>query len=231
MAKLLLKQKAMELRIDGASVKDIAKKLQVSVGSVSLWCQNIKLSEAQRARLFKSKYPRMAYGRMCGALFQKAKKRKALLSAKKEAEKLKGLKKSEFFVAGLALYLAEGSKKMGRVQFTNSDPRVINFMLKWFNHFYHTTKNDIKCSILINKIHRKRDSKIKQFWQKYLKIKPEKFNDIRYIKTKQKKKYANFDQYFGTFSFRVNKSSFLLYCLNAFTDKLINLGLKNNWAK
>lgn len=228
MAKLLLKQKAIELRIGGGSIKDIAKKLQISVGSVSSWCRNIKLSEAQKARLLKSKYPQMAYGRMRGVLFQKAKKMKALLYAKKEAVRLKRLKKSEFFVAGLALYLAEGSKKMGRVQFTNSDPRVINFMLKWFNYFYHTTKNDIKCSILINKIHKKRDLKIRQFWQKYLKIRPEKFNDIRYVKTKQKKKYANFDQYFGTFSFRVNKSSHLLYRLNAFADRLIALGLKYN---
>ena len=122
--------------------------------------------------------------------------------------------------------MAEGSKKMGRVQFTNSNPRVINFMIKWFNYFYDVTRENIKCSILINRIHRKRDSKIKQFWQKYLRIKPEKFNDVRYIKTKQKKVYANHDNYFGTFSFRVNKSSRLLYRLNAFADRLIAAGLK-----
>ncbi len=200
--------------------------LKVSIGSVSLWCRDIRLSGPQKAQLFKSKHALMAYGRMKGAMFQIAKKRKAILSAKNEAKKLDKLKKSEFFIAGLALYLAEGSKKMGRVQFTNSDPRVINFMIKWFNYFYDVTRENIKCSILINRIHRKRDSKIKQFWQKYLRIKPEKFNDVRYIKTKQKKVYANHDNYFGTFSFRVNKSSRLLYRLNAFTDRLIAAGLK-----
>ena len=225
MAKFFQKIKARELRTKGTSIKDIAKKLSVSVGSVSLWCGDIKLSEAQLEKIFKTKSKKMIAGRMKGALFQKTRKQKTIKLARVEARELKKLSRGELFIAGLALYLAEGSKKMGRVQFTNSDPRVINFMLSWFQRFFRVTRNDIKYSILINQIHRKRDKKIKSFWQKYLRVKPERFNDIRYIKTKQKKVYANHDNYFGTFSFRVNKSSRLLYRLNAFMDRMLVLGI------
>ena len=226
MAKFFQKIKAREFRKKGASIKDIAKKLSISVSSASLWCRDIKLSEAQLKRIFKVKSGKMLAGRMKGALFQKTRKQNVIKSAIAEAKKLKRLSRKELFMAGLALYLAEGSKKMGRVQFTNSDSRVINFMLNWFQSFFSITKDDIKCSILINQIHRERDKKIKSFWQKYLKIRPEKFNDIRYIKTRQKKIYANHNSYFGTFSFRVNKSSRLLYRLNAFTDRILALGTK-----
>lgn len=224
MAKFNQKIKARELRKNGNSIKDIAKKLAVSVSSASLWCRDIRLSEAQLKKIFKTKSKKIIAGRMKGALFQRMRKRNAIKLAKEEARKLKKLNSDELFIAGLALYLAEGSKKMGRVQFTNSDPRIINFMLIWFKRFFNITKNDIKCSILINQIHEERDGQIKNFWQKYLKIKPEKFNQIRYIKTKQKKIYANYNSYFGTFSFRVNKSSRLLYRLNAFTDRMLSLG-------
>lgn len=224
MAKFFQKIKARELRKNGFSIKDIAKKLLVSSSSASLWCRDIRLSEAQLKKIFKTKSKKILAGRMKGALFQKARKQNAIKLAIIEAGKLKKLNRDQFFIAGLALYLAEGSKKMGRVQFTNSDPRVINFMLNWFKKFFSVTKNNIKCSILINQIHKERDGKIKTFWRRYLGIKPDKFNSIRYIKTKQKKIYANHDKYFGTFSFRVNKSSRLLYGLNAFIDRMLILG-------
>lgn len=225
MAKFYQKIQARELRRRGNSIKDIARKLRVSSGSASLWCRDIKLSEKQLKKIFKTKSKKILAGRMKGALFQKTRKQNVIKSAVVEAKRLKRLNRGELFIAGLSLYLAEGSKKMGRAQFTNSDPRVINFMLKWFQKFFDITKNDIKCSILINQIHRERDRKIKSFWQKYLKIKAEKFNDIRYIKTKQKKVYANHNKYFGTFSFRINKSSRLLYRLNAFIDRMLAVGM------
>ena len=223
MTKPILKLQAQTLRKKGFSLRDISLRLSISKSSASMWCRGIPLSKEQVQELLRLKDKNMARGRLRGALFQKMKKIKTIQRAEKEAKKLKSLRKKEFFIAGLALYLAEGSKRMGRVQFVNSDPKVINFMLKWFKHFYNITSADIRCTVLINQVHRSRDAEIKKFWQKYLKIKSKQFTDIRYIKAKQKKIYANHNNYFGTFSFRINKSSKLLYTLNAFSSRLLTL--------
>ncbi len=223
MTKLIIKSQARELRKNGESIKDISKKLKISQSTASLWCRDLKLSEKQINQLLKSKENNITRGRLKGAQIQKQKRINALELARKEAKRLKRLTNKEFFIAGLALYLAEGSKKMDRAQFTNSNPDIINFMLRWFSRFYNISRGDIKYTVLINQIHRERDAELKKFWQKYLRLKPENFTDIRYIKTVQKKNYSNHDKYYGTFSFRINKSTHLLYKLNALTARLLYL--------
>lgn len=223
MAKFETKITARKLRTQGGSIKDIAKHLQISRSTVSVWCRDITLSPTQIQQLLKSKENNITAGRLRGAQIQKERRLDRIKMAEQEASHLKSLTENEFFIAGLALYLAEGSKRMGRVQFTNSDPRVIKFMLRWFKKFYNTSKQDIRCSIIINHIHQTRDSIIKEYWQKFLTIQPERFTDIRYTKTKQVKIYQNHDTYFGTFSFRINKSTQLLNRLNALTNILLGL--------
>ena len=49
--KLKEKQRARKLRKQGLSYKKILQKVPVSKGSVSLWCQDIKLTPKQKTRL------------------------------------------------------------------------------------------------------------------------------------------------------------------------------------
>ena len=221
MAKFLIKIKAIKLRKNGQSIKDIAQFLGISQSTASIWCRHIKLTQNQVSKLLKLKEKNITAGRLKGALIQKMKKINAIKKAEKEARRIKKLSNAEFFFVGLALYLAEGSKKMGMVQFTNSDPRLIKLMLLWFKRFYNISKNDIKYTITMNGILKNRDGKIKKFWQKYLKLKPVLFTDTRFVKTKQRKIYSNSTNYFGTFSFRINKSTNLLYKLKALMDRML----------
>jgi hypothetical protein len=46
------------------------------------------------------------------------------------------LSEREFLMAGAALYAGEGAKRDGEVAFPNSDPRMIDFFLAWFRHFF-----------------------------------------------------------------------------------------------
>ncbi len=223
MAKYRTRITARQLRTQGASIKDIAKQLKISPSTASIWCRDIILSPTQIRQLLKSKEKNITAGRLRGAQIQRERRLDRIRAAEQEAYRLKSLTDNEFWIAGLALYLAEGSKRMGRVQFTNSDPRIIKFMLRWFKKFYNISKHEIKCSIIINHIHQSRDSIIKEYWQKYLTIPLERFTDIRYVKTKQLKVYENHNNYFGTFSFRINKSTQLLNRLNALTNRLLSL--------
>jgi predicted transcriptional regulator len=227
MAKSLVKIQARQLRRKGQSIKDIAKRLEVSQSTTSIWCRDIKLSERQTNKLLKSKEKKITAGRLRGAFIQKMKRINAIKQAEGQARTLKCLDDQEFFIAGLALYLAEGSKTSRVVQFTNSDPRIINFMLRWFKKFYQVTGKDIRCSILINIMQKVREETIKQFWQNRLKISSTSFTKTRYIRSKQRKVYANHNEYLGTFNFRVRKSTKLLYLINALANRLLVLKTSN----
>lgn len=51
MAKFKEKIKARELRHRGESIKDIARKLKVSKGSVSRWCRDIELTPQANCKI------------------------------------------------------------------------------------------------------------------------------------------------------------------------------------
>ena len=223
MAKSELKIKAKKLRISGKSIKDIARITGASQGTVSLWCRDIKLSSKQLKKLLGKKEYLIARGRLKGANFQRMRRVNAIKGAVQEAKRLSKPTEKEFFIAGLALYLAEGTKTYGTVQFTNSNKKIIKFMIEWFKHFYNIDDMGVKFSVHINIIHKNREKEIISFWKKYLRTKPENFTSIRYTKTIQAKKYKNHNSYYGTIDFRIKKSTNLLYRLNALTDRLLSV--------
>ncbi len=223
MAKSELKIKARKLRVLGKSIKDIAHTVGVSQGTVSLWCRDIQLTDKQMRKILSDKEYLIAQGRLKGANFQRMKRINQIKIATQEANRLGKLTEKEFFVAGLALYLAEGTKTYGTVQFTNSNIKIIKFMIDWFSHFYNIKNTEIKFSIHINIIHMNREKEVISFWKKYLRAKTGNFTNIRYVKTKPAKKYENHDIHYGTLDFRIKKSTNLLYKLNALTDRLLNI--------
>ncbi|MDZ4226204.1 MAG: helix-turn-helix domain-containing protein, partial [Patescibacteria group bacterium] len=67
MAKTREKLKALTMRREGISIKTIARMLKVSTGSVSLWCQSIELTHAQKEKLRLAQIKAGHKGRMLGA--------------------------------------------------------------------------------------------------------------------------------------------------------------------
>ncbi len=67
MVKSSEKIQARILRKRGISITEIAKQLNVSKGSVSIWCSDIILSEKQKRVLYENKIKGGLIGRMKGA--------------------------------------------------------------------------------------------------------------------------------------------------------------------
>lgn len=223
MAKSELKIKARKLRTSGKSIKDIARTTGASQSTISLWCRDIQLTDKQLKRILDEKEYLIARGRLKGANFQRMRRVNAIKVAIQEAERLNKLSEKEFFIAGLALYLAEGTKTYGTVQFTNSNIKIIKFMIDWFRHFYNISNAEVKFSIHINSVHRNREKEVMSFWKKHLRVNTSNFTRIRYVKTKPAKKYENHNVHYGTIDFRIKKSASLLYKLNALTDRLLSV--------
>jgi transposase len=129
-----LHAKARELRARGMGYKEIAATLGVSKSSVSLWVCDLprvgRLSTAERKK-------RSAEGsrRYWAARHQAHEASRAAARAAAVAE-IGDLTDRELVIAGAIAYWCEGSKnKLGppndRVVFTNSDPALVRFFLRF----------------------------------------------------------------------------------------------------
>ena len=212
MAKSKQRNKAIEMRKRGVSVRTIAKEVGVSKSSASLWVRDIILSVEQMEELKKRKIKGWELCRLKGALTQKQRRLDLIKKEKKEGIiNLKNLSEREFFVSGVALYWAEGSKKRREFSICNSDPEMIVFLIKWMNKFFGIETKNIKVVVGINEIHRKREQMVKDYWSKVTGIPISQFRKTSFKKTKNNKVYENFNEHYGTLGVHALKGSGFYY--------------------
>lgn len=179
MSKTLMRQKAIELRLEGKSFGQIKTVLNVSKSSLSIWLKNYPLSEKQLKALIKPNPIR----------YEKMRKTKALKKQKRLDEvyekmsvKISKLSDRELFVVGLFLYWGEGTKSSESIlAFTNTDPDMVKFFVKWLNLFGIDNKK------MKARLHLYTDMNVEKetlFWSKYLNIKIDNFNKPQIKKSK-----------------------------------------------
>jgi len=161
MSKSKLKDKALGLRSKGFSYREILKKIPVTKSTISLWCRSVDLTIKQRKRLVNKSRTRglvgikaiqtMFWKRRCGAFVEGVDMSKRL--SDKDPE----------FIAGLMLYWAEGTKS-NTTAVTNSDPRIINYMVKWFGCYFNVKPQQFSVGL---HLHPGQDeNRIKNYWSK-----------------------------------------------------------------
>ena len=163
--KLELKSHARVLRNAGLSIKDIQKRLNVSRSSVSLWVRDVRLSDKQLKKLYLNKKTGALKGSIVAAM-NKIKAREALtkeLMTTGERE-VGNLSKRDKFIAGTAMYFAEGSKGDKSVSFSNSDPMAIRFMMDWFIEECGVPGNKFRANLYLHD--NLSEVRAKKFWSK-----------------------------------------------------------------
>jgi hypothetical protein len=129
--KLDVKKECRRLRSLGYTYTEIAEATGAAAGSISLWVRDVRAPNRERGER-----------RRLGALRAAARQRSAQQERKREVERIVAttsigpLTDRELFLAGVALYWAEGSKskpydRRERVTFINSDPQVIDVFVAW----------------------------------------------------------------------------------------------------
>lgn len=222
MSKSTEKLAALALRRQGVSIKDIAKKLKVSRGSASLWCQEIILTKKQQLILKEKQTAAGARGRQMGADMNRAKRSTALDVAKHKAEaEFTSVSKRELFLLGLGIYWGEGIKsRTSQAAVVNSDPKILQVMIRWFCDCLSVRKSDFRPYVYISDLHRDREEIIMKYWVDTLKLEKEQFKSPIYLNQKPKQKYENHDNYFGVVALRVSKSTNLKYQILAMLQVL-----------
>lgn len=212
MAKYRERLKAISLRKKGFSVGEIAKSLNVSKSSVSVWTSDINLSRNQRLRIRDRRINATNKGRLAGVRINKEKKIRAIndnyLKAKKDVGPVTD---RELTLVASALFWAEGSKTQSRFVFVNSDPEMILLVYRFLKDILKVDKDRIFITIQINESHKPRIKKVLRFWSNLLKLPLSSFGKPYYIKVKPKKIYSNYDSYYGIARLQVRKGTDLQY--------------------
>lgn len=168
--KFLEKVKAVELRKKGLSYKQIKECINVSKSTLSDWLKDIELTSDQKSRL----------NRLQATAYLGAKKIQARSKAYHDTIKEAAMKEAfllindSLFVSGLMLYWAEGDKRSGQLQFSNSDPDMIKLMMKWFRKYCGVPKKKFRIGLFIHTLHVREDCL--EFWSKVTNLPLGQFN-------------------------------------------------------
>ena len=175
--------RAQALRRQGLSYKEILTKIFVSKSTISLWCRDILLTEKQKFKLLSKKQ----FGQRKGSLVAAENKRIARIErtrrirsfAKKDVGTIINRDK---FIAGIALYSAEGNKSDGKAGFSNANPKLIKFMMDWFLAFAKVPMDKMRGAIWLHEGLSDKDSK--NFWANLIGLPVDQFNKTYVSKVK-----------------------------------------------
>ena len=195
------KIKAIHLRKLGKSYGEILKKVKVSKSTLSLWLRDIELTSEQKAELRgrqKSRYE----GAKANQRKRIERTKKIIGESKKEA---KLFLKNPLFLMGLMLYWAEGSKRGEQINFSNSDPRMIKFMMSWFRKICEVPEEKFRIKLYIHSLHCRKD--IEKYWSELTNVPLSQFHKT-FIKPTSLK-HRKYPLYNGTCAIRIsNKDLF-----------------------
>src|SRR3989344_3684211 len=195
-----LQKKAIKLRKRGLSYSEIRKQINVAKSSLSLWLKHIELKPEHKARL----YTKHIQFLNLGAQSQKERRAREVTEIIKNAEEeIKSpLSIDAYRLMGAALYWAEGSKN-GLCQVTNSDPRLICFMVKWIEKMFSMPPKNLKARL--NIYPQQNEKQIKKFWSELTGIPLERFGKS-YVKPLSKG-YKKNNLYYGTMKIYVPRGT------------------------
>lgn len=158
------KEQIQALRRQGLSYGEIRARLPYSVakGTISRWCREIELTPEQLNRLDQLKSECWYRNRLKGSKTTQRRRAEEVAAIKADAQAdTPRFTRKELWLAGLMLYWAEGTKK-NDISFSNSDPNIIRFMMRWFREICRVP--DGKFKMYLNIHSGQNDSAIKAFW-------------------------------------------------------------------
>lgn len=166
--KIAKKTKARQLRRQGKSFSEIMDEVgHIPKGTLSGWLKDIRLTKEQQQRINRKKSKGSDRGRQKGAWTNHLKRQKRIATIQKRAEReFQLFREDRIFLAGLMLYIAEGSKKHERFHFSNSDPYLVKFFIDWVIRFGKIERKDLKLRLYIHRVYA--DENCESFWSEFL---------------------------------------------------------------
>lgn len=212
--RLALRAKARRLRRQGLSYKEIREKVDVAKSTLSLWLKDVPLKPEHRARLYTQQIEILSRGT---ASQQERRKREIdLIIEKSFSEIAFPLSLEAYRLFGVALYWGEGNKTKN-FGFTNSDPRLVIFMIDWLKTVFNLEPTTLKAHL--NIYSQQDDAALKNFWSELTGIPVANFGKS-FIKPANKGSKKN-NLYYGTISIYVPKATNLIHVVYAWRKAVL----------
>lgn len=212
------KQKAIELRKKGLSYKEILAEVPVAKSSLSLWLRDLPLTRDERVVLKKRLTSNISRGRIKAAseLRKRRLEREAVWF--EDAKNTFDMYKNEpFFHTGIALYWAEGAKRVTQWSFMNSDVQMIHIMMAWLKKYCNIDTSSLFFRLYIHKPYAHEGCEV--WWADNLRVGSDQFVKTIYKPTQLGiKKRPN---YKGCLKIEVRKSKGLLCKMKFWTNMLV----------
>ena len=174
------KERAIQLRKRGVSVRDIESQLGVPRSTLSGWFKFVVLSKKQALFLENSRRQGLAKAREKAARVHIAAKKARIQEAARQAqatlENLKELNIEVLEVAFAMLYIGEGFKTTSQTGMANTDPLLLRFFIAIVTKVYNIGISRIKCEL-----HLRADqdiAEIKAYWARELGVAKSNFTTI-----------------------------------------------------
>ncbi len=204
------KEKAILLRKEGFSYKEITDQVPVAKSTLSLWLRDVGLSEPQKQKLTQKK---LIASRRGGEAKHQQKLQRIKSIGDKAKSEIKSISNRELWLMGIMLYWAEGSKEKEwgcgqNIQFSNSDSAMINLFIRWLTEIIGVESNRFVFGIYIHENHRDNIDKVREYWSSETGFPIESFSYVYFKKHRPKTKRKNVnDSYHGLLKLTVRSSS------------------------
>jgi len=174
-----LKSKAIYLRKQGKSIRNIETSLKIPRSTLSGWFKDVELTDSQYKVLKEKHENALVKARKKAVVWHNKQKISRLKIAEDEAEKtlLKINNRKEIIELALALlYLGEGFKKSPKTGMGNSDPLLLKFFLKILINIYKINIEKIRFDLHIRAD--QNPESIKKYWSKELEVPLNRFKSV-----------------------------------------------------
>lgn len=220
------KSEAILLRRKGLSIRAIEVKLGIPRSTLSGWFKDIKLTQAQKKKLYQNWLNALVKARKKAVLWHNTQKTKRIKQAENEAiEILKNLDVSNKYILELALailYLGEGSKANEETALGSSDPEILKFFLVCIEKIYNFNVRSIRCELYLRADQNAK--KMKKFWAEELNLPLECFKQTNF--DKRTIGFKTYENYKGVCNLRCANVAIqrrLLFLSKKFCEKSVNL--------
>src|ERR1700722_2295314 len=138
------REQARNLRSQGLPIKKIAKMINVSPSSVSVWVRDIELTNEQ-IEILKQQNP--IINRQINGSKERSNKARAIRLEYQKNGKLEAKNENLLHQAGCLLYWAEGSKSKNNCSLINSDINLLKLFIRFLRECFHLDKNQFTITI------------------------------------------------------------------------------------
>jgi hypothetical protein len=195
------KRAAIALRLQGRSIQEIASSLGVAKSTVSLWVRDTPLTARQRRTINARGHSIDAIEkRRLARISDTRKRRKVLMDT--AGVMIERVTPHELWMLGIALYWGEGGKAyFGSVRLANSDPAVIQVMMRFFRKICEVPEEKFRGHV--NTFSHRNVEAAERYWSRVSRIPRKRFYRT-YVKKSIASKHKRGTLPYGTFQIYIS---------------------------